>query len=68
MDESEIFKIKPTWASFIDAVKEEFYPVRNYDDQYTRWMTLCQERDQIVLYYTNIFHTLHSKLGIRDSQ
>ena len=25
-DESKIFKIEPTWASFFDAIKEEFYP------------------------------------------
>jgi hypothetical protein len=28
--------------------------------------TLHWERDQTVLEYTDIFHTLHSKLGIRD--
>ena len=27
-----------------------------------------QERDQTVSKYTNIFHALHSKLGIRDSE
>ena len=26
----------PTWASFIDAVKEQYYPLGNCDDQYTR--------------------------------
>ena len=35
-DESEIFKTEPTWASFVDVVKEDFDPVGNYDDQYTR--------------------------------
>ena len=34
-EDAEIFETEPTWASFVDAVKEEFYPVRNYDDQYT---------------------------------
>jgi hypothetical protein len=53
-------------GAFVDALKEEFYPVGNYDDQYMRWMTLHQERDQMVPEYTNIFHTLCSKLGIRD--
>jgi hypothetical protein len=33
-----------------------------------RWMTLHQERDQIVPEYTNIFHTLCSKLGIKESE
>ena len=31
-------------------------------------MTLRQERDQTVPEFTNIFHTLHSKLGIRESE
>ena len=32
-------------ASFIDVVKEQYYPVENYDDQYTKWTILHQERD-----------------------
>ena len=67
-DEYEIFKIEPTWASFVVAVKEELYHVGNYDDQYTQWTTLRQGRDQTVMEYTNIFHTLRSKLGIRDCE
>ena len=31
-DESEMFETISTWASFIDAVKEQYYSVRNYDD------------------------------------
>jgi hypothetical protein len=54
--------------AFVDALKEEFYPIGNYDDQYTRWTTLRWERDQMVLEYTNIFHTFQSKLGIKDSE
>jgi hypothetical protein len=34
------FKREPTWETFVDFLKEEFYPIRNYDDQYMRWMTL----------------------------
>jgi hypothetical protein len=67
-DESMPFGREPTWVAFVDALKEEFYHVGSYDDQYMRWMTLCQERDQTVPEYTNIFHTLHSKLGIQDSE
>jgi hypothetical protein len=33
-----------------------------------RWTTLRQKRDHMVLEYTNIFHTLRSKLGIKDSK
>jgi hypothetical protein len=39
-DESAIFGPKPTWVDFVDALKEQYYPVGNYDDQYTRWRTL----------------------------
>jgi hypothetical protein len=42
--------------------------VGSYEDQYTRWTTLCQERDQTVPDFTNIFHTLCTKLGIKYSE
>jgi hypothetical protein len=67
-NESTLFGREPTWATFVDALKEDFYPVENYDDQYMRWTTLRQKRDQKLSEYTNIFHTLHSKLGIKDSE
>ena len=59
---------EPTWASFVEALKEQYYPVGNYDDQYTSWTILRQERDQMVPEYTNKFHTLRTKLGIIDSE
>ena len=31
-DESGMFEINPTWASFIDVVKEQYYHVGKYDD------------------------------------
>jgi len=65
-DESTSFRREPTWEAFVDSLKEELYHFENYDDHYMRWMTLHQERDHLVLEYTNIFHTLCSKLGIRD--
>jgi hypothetical protein len=52
----------------VDAVKEQYYPVGNYDDQYMRWATLRNERGQVVLDFTNTFHTLCTKLGIKDSE
>ena len=67
-DESGMFETNPTWASFIDAIREQYYPVGNYDDQYTKWTILRQERDQMILEYTNNFHTLCTKLGIKDSE
>jgi hypothetical protein len=41
---------------------------RSYDDLYTKWTTLRQERDQAVPEFTNIFHTLRTKLGIKYSE
>ena len=35
-DESGIFEINPTLAYFIYFVKEQYYLVGNYDDQYTK--------------------------------
>jgi hypothetical protein len=64
--ESRIFWVEPTWDFFMDAVKEKYYPIGNYDNQYMRWTMLHQERGQIVVDFTNTFHTLHKKLGIKD--
>jgi hypothetical protein len=67
-----MFGTELTWVSFVDALKVQYYPLRNYEDQYMgwtlRWITLRKERDQEVLEFTNIFHTLRTKLGIRDSE
>jgi hypothetical protein len=67
-EESGIYGVDPTWDFFMDAVKEQYYPVGNYEDQYMRWTTLRQERGQAVPEFTNTFHTLHTKLGIKDSE
>jgi hypothetical protein len=37
IEESGIYGVEPTWDFFVDAVKEQYYPVGNYDDQYMRW-------------------------------
>ena len=68
IDENDILGSEPTWASFVESLKEKYYPVGNYDNQYTSWTILRQERDQMVPEYTNKFHTLCIKLGIRDSE
>jgi hypothetical protein len=68
MSEYTTFKREPTWVSFIDSLKEELYPVGNYDDQYITWTTFHHTRNQTVPKYTNIFHTLCSKLGVKDSK
>jgi hypothetical protein len=67
-EESGIYGAEPTWDFFVDAVKEQYYPVGNYEDQYMRWTTLHQERGQSVLEFTNRFHTLRTKLGIKYSE
>ena len=54
--------------SFIYALKEKYYHVGNYDDQYTKWTILHQERDHMVSEYTNKFHTLRTKLSIKDTE
>jgi hypothetical protein len=43
-EESGIYGAEPTWDFFVDAVKEQYYPVGNYEEQYMRWTTLRQER------------------------
>jgi hypothetical protein len=52
----------------MDAVKEKYYPVGKYDNRYMRWTTLHKKRDQIVLGFTNTFHTLRTKFCIKDSE
>jgi hypothetical protein len=41
--ESRIYGVEPTWDFFVDGVKEQYYPVGNYEDQYMRW-THCDKR------------------------
>jgi hypothetical protein len=67
-EESGIYGVKPTCDFFVDAVKEQYYPVGNYEDQYMRWTTLRQERGHAVPEFTNTFHTLRTKMGIKDSE
>jgi hypothetical protein len=67
-EESGIYGVDPTWDFFVDVVKEQYYPVGNYEDQYMRWTTLWQERGQEVSEFTNTFHTLRTKLGIKYSE
>jgi hypothetical protein len=64
-EEPSLFIVALTWESFTDVIKEKYYHVGGYDYLYTKWTTLQQERDQAVPEFTNIFHTLHTKLGIK---
>eukprot|EP00253_Pinus_taeda_P029008 PITA_29008 len=56
-DEStgSLFSAAPTWDSFLDAIKEQYYPVGSYEDEYIKWTTLRQGRDQDVPEFTNLF-------------
>jgi hypothetical protein len=67
-EEFGIYGAELTWDFFVDVVKEQYYLVGNYEDQYMRWTTLRKERGQVVSEFTNTFHTLHTKLGIKDSE
>ena len=60
-----MFIVTVTWESFRDAIKKQYYLVGSYDDLYTKWTMLQQERHQAVPEFTNIFHTLCTKLGIK---
>ena len=65
-EEPSLFSVVPTWNYFRDAIKGQYYPVGSYEDNYIQWTTLRQQRDQDVYELTNLFHTLHTKLGIKD--
>jgi hypothetical protein len=64
-DEPKIFGPGPTWEAFFYSLEEQYYPVGNYDDSYTRWTMLRQERGQIVSEFKNTFHTSCTKMGIK---
>lgn len=66
--EPSLFSVASTWNSFQDAIKEKYYPVGSYEDKYIKCTIVWHERDQDVSEFTNIFHTLHMKLGIKDSE
>jgi hypothetical protein len=45
IEEPSLFTVMTTWESFMDVIKEQYYLVGSYDDLYTKWTTLRQERD-----------------------
>eukprot|EP00253_Pinus_taeda_P035736 PITA_35736 len=63
-----LFSVATTCDSFRNTVKEQYYPVKSYEEKYIKWTALRQGRDQDVTKFTNIFHTLHTHLGIKDSK
>ena len=64
--EPSLFSTAPTWNLFDDAIKEQYYPVGSYEEKYIKWTMQRQQRDQDVPNFTNVFHTLCTKLGIKD--
>ena len=64
---SVMFDRKPTWEEFVEHIKQEYYPEDTYEQKYMQWRLLQQKKDQSVQEYTNIFHALSTKLGIKDS-
>ena len=66
--EPSLLSAVPTWNLFWDDIKEQYYPVGSYEDKYIQWTTLRQQRDQDVHKLANLFHTLRTKLGIKDSK
>ena len=40
----------------------------SYEDKYIQWTMLHQQRDQDVHELMNLLHTLHTNLGIKDSE
>jgi hypothetical protein len=40
IEEPSLFTITTTWESLRDDIKEKYYPVRSYDNFYTKWTTL----------------------------
>eukprot|EP00253_Pinus_taeda_P027416 PITA_27416 len=35
-----LFLAVPTWDSFRDAIKEQYYPIKSYEDKYIKWTML----------------------------
>jgi hypothetical protein len=62
---STLLAVAPNWGSFRDDIKEQYYPIGSYDDLYRRWTKMWQERDKTVPKFTNVFHTLCTKMGIK---
>jgi hypothetical protein len=68
IEETSLFTVIVTRVSFRDNIKEQCYHVVSYGDLYTKCTTLQHKRDQAVLEFTNIFHTLRTNMGIKYSE
>jgi hypothetical protein len=67
-EESGIYGVEPTWDFLWMRLRNSITLLAIMKTRYMRWTTLHQERGQEVLEFTNTFHTLRTKLGIKDSE
>ena len=73
-DESRMFETNPTWASFIDVVREQYYLMGNYDYLYTnKFHTLhtklsikYSERHLILKYRSGLHRYIRTKMDFLD--
>jgi hypothetical protein len=43
IEESVIFVVSPTWDSFQNAIKEQYYHVGSYEEHYIKWTTYARK-------------------------
>ena len=67
-EEPYLFSTTPSWNSFYDDSKEHYYLFWKYEYRYIHWTTLQNQMDQDVHEWMNTFHTLHTNMGIKDSE
>jgi hypothetical protein len=68
VEEYAMFVVAPTWDSFWDTIKEQYYPIGSYRTSTPDGPPYIKKGTRQVPDFTNIFHTLHTKLGIKDSE
>jgi hypothetical protein len=68
LNTSKMYVTSSTSGDFINTLEDEHLHVGNYEEQYTRQIVLHSGKDQLVLEYSNTFHTLHTNMCIKDSK
>ena len=68
MKKEEEFNPIGTWVKFVEHVWREFHPPKCMEQQYKKWQQLRQLKDKTVQIYTNEFHQLMARLGVREEQ
>jgi hypothetical protein len=54
------FIVTPSWNSFQDVVKEQYYPVGSYEDKYIQWTTLHNKGTKMCM-SSQIFFILYTQ-------